>query len=257
MFLFLIKKTFFDWWDNFFFCFLLNLGYLAVLIFIFSLPNPFPESGVASFLIFFLKIEIFFVYTGVVAHATKEIADYRSADWVNFFQYLKNSYQTSLLFGTVLIYFLFPITSLFTLAQQAQTLWELSLILLYFWIILAVFLTSQWFFPIAARFDPSFGRLLKKCFLFFIDNPVFSIGGLLGSFVLFLLSLASGFLLPGITAVVLWLNVAVKLRFYQYDYLESTAGANRRQIPWEALLQHDRETVGKRTLRSLFLPWRD
>ena len=64
-------------------------------------------------------------------------------------------------------------------------------------------------------------------------------------------------MLPGISAVVLWISVGLKLRLYKYDYLEKNPEANRKKIPWDALLVADKDRVGKRTLRGMIFPWKE
>ncbi len=257
MLLFMIKKTFFDWWDNFFIIFLMNIGYILILALIFSIPIPFPDSLLVSFIFFFLKSEIFFVYSGAIARATKDISDYNAVDWATFFQHLKNTYKKSLMFGALLAYLLFTLSLLLPFYQQATSFWQLMLLWFYFWIVIGILFTVQWFFPLEAQLEATFVKTLKKCLLFFLDNNAFSIGLWMGTLLLLVLSIGTGFLIPGITAVMLWWNVAVKLRLYKYDYLESVSNADRKAIPWEELLLKDQEIVGKRTLRGFFFPWKD
>ena len=44
---------------------------------------------------------------------------------------------------------------------------------------------------------------------------------------------------------------------YKYDWLEANPEANRKKIPWDALLMDDKERVGKRTLRGMIFPWKE
>lgn len=256
MFSFVIKKTFFDWWDNFIFFFLLNLGYILVLVMLLSISSPYPDSLLVSFLVFFLKVELFFVYTGVIAQVTRTISDYHSVGWDDFFQFFKSSYKTSLFLGAFLFFFFLPFALLSSSYQPTHSLGEMIPSGINFWIMLAILLIFQWFFPLEARLQPTLVQNFKKCLLFFLDNTIFSIGTFIGSGVLFILSIVTGFLLPGIAVVLLWLNVAAKLRLYKYDYLENHPDANRRVIPWEELLHPDREIIGKRTLKGTFFPWK-
>jgi len=64
-------------------------------------------------------------------------------------------------------------------------------------------------------------------------------------------------LLPGLAGLALGSDVALKLRLHKYDWLEAHPDANRRKIPWDDLLEEDRELVGKRTFRGMFFPWKD
>ncbi|HVP19812.1 MAG TPA: hypothetical protein VMU36_12520, partial [Spirochaetia bacterium] len=89
------------------------------------------------------------------------------------------------------------------------------------------------------------------------DNPGFSIGLAICALIVAGVSVFTAFLLPGFATVLLWWNVAAKLRLYKYDWLEQNPGADRRRVPWDALLVEDRERVGKRTLRGMIFPWRE
>jgi uncharacterized membrane protein YesL len=117
-------------------------------------------------------------------------------------------------------------------------------------------LALQFFFPVQSRLDKKFGKILKKMFLLFLDNPLFSVGLLVGAVATLALSAFTALLLPGIASILLWWNVALKLRIYKYDYLEKHPDA-RRNIPWDALLVEDRERVGKRTLKGMIFPWKE
>jgi len=93
-------------------------------------------------------------------------------------------------------------------------------------------------------------------FLLLLDNPLFTVGLLIGSLVVFVLSAFTAFLLPGLATILLWWNVALKLRLYKYDHLEKHPD-DRRHIPWDGLLAEDRDRVGKRTLKGMIFPWKE
>jgi hypothetical protein len=118
-------------------------------------------------------------------------------------------------------------------------------------------LSAQYFFPIQSRLDRKFRKIFRKTFLVFFDNPGFSIGLLICALIVVTISAFTALLLPGLATVLLWWNVAFKLRLYKYDWIEQNPGANRRKVPWDALLVADRERVGKRTLRGMIFPWKE
>jgi hypothetical protein len=62
---------------------------------------------------------------------------------------------------------------------------------------------------------------------------------------------------PGPGGLLLFLDEALRLRIFKYDWLEANPDANRRKIPWEALLIEEREKTGNRTLKGLIFPWKD
>jgi hypothetical protein len=57
--------------------------------------------------------------------------------------------------------------------------------------------------------------------------------------------------------MLIWLQAGFKLRLLKYDYLENDSDANRKRIPWDALLIDERERVGKRSLRGMIFPWKE
>jgi hypothetical protein len=98
---------------------------------------------------------------------------------------------------------------------------------------------------------------LRKCFIVFFDNTFFAVLLGIGSVAILIGSFFTALLIPGLAGLILWHQVGLKLRLYKYDYLEENPEANRKQIPWDALLIDDRDRVGKRTLRGMIFPWKE
>ena len=126
MFGFFIKKAFFDLWDNLFRIVILNLGYIAVMGIAVLLPylgqyiSLLPQS-VVFFIVLFMGLGAFFVYSGAASCITKEIADYEEPGFKDFAQFLKDTYKPSLLFALVntLIVFLLTLAMPFYLALKS------------------------------------------------------------------------------------------------------------------------------------------
>ncbi|MGA2378765.1 MAG: hypothetical protein ABSG85_05605, partial [Spirochaetia bacterium] len=75
MFGFLIKKAFFDMWDNMFRILLMNLGYILVFAFFFLLAPLFASVPALFITVIAVGIALFALYTGVVSRMCSEIAD--------------------------------------------------------------------------------------------------------------------------------------------------------------------------------------
>jgi hypothetical protein len=71
------------------------------------------------------------------------------------------------------------------------------------------------------------------------------------------LSVLLVFLLPGPAGILLFLDQGLRLRLLKYDWLEANPEADRRKIPWEALLIDEQEKTGTRSFRSFIFPWKD
>lgn len=257
MFGFLVKKAFFDMWDNMFRIILMNIGYIAVLAVFFLIAPMFVSVPVLFFLTIGIGIAILTVYTGGVSKMCAEIADYRQPGFAEFWSFVKETYGASLLLALAVTAYVLVISVAFQFYGGMKSLLGPLAVALLFWVTLAWVFSSQYFFPIQARLDRKFRKIFRKTFLLFFDNPGFSIGMLLTVILVMIMSVFTALLLPGVSTIILVWNIAFKLRMYKYDYLEQNPGVNRRRIPWDALLVEDRERVGKRTLKGMVFPWRE
>lgn len=258
MFGFLVKKTFFDMWDNMFRVLIMNLGFLAVLAIVFVLA---PVAGAILPLalgIAAVGVAALAVYAGGASRMCADIADYKQPGFAEFWTYLKEGVPSSLLLAlTVVVYVVVVIFVDFPFFASVKNLASWLAFALLFWVTVACALALQYYFPIRARLDKKFRKLIRKSFLLLLDNPGHTIGLFIGTILILIVSAFTAFLLPGPATVLLWWSAAFKLRMYKYDYLEANPDANRRKIPWDALLVDDRERVGKRTLRGMIFPWKE
>lgn len=256
MIFFLIKKTFFDMWDNLLSIFLLNVGFLLVAaggFYLLSVMNHAVLFLVAAF----FGLVALCLYTGVVAMMTRDMANYHSLEIRNFWPYLKETWKTSTVFALIILAQLIILQFVMPWYLSHGNLLGLGVVSLLFWVSLTWWLASQYYFPIRAQLDTDVKKVFRKCFVLFFDNTLFSIVLALGAIVLVVLSGFVVFLIPGMATLLLWHQVALKLRMYKYDYLEAHPHANRKQIPWNDLLYEDRERVGHRSLRGMIFPWKD
>lgn len=261
MFLFMLKKAFFDYWDNFFRMFFINCGYILILAsssLVFFLTGLFSkQANINNIITVIYTIFVFHIYNGAVFGMTREIADYKRPGFKDFFRHLKNSLPVSLLFA-----FLFPLLIFICGYSIYSYLW-INVFFKYFAIftvisIIAILVTaSQYYFPIYFGLDKRFLKIIKKMFLIFFDNPLFSFSLVLLSIIFTVLSIFTAMMIPGLGFITLLLNVGFKLRLYKYDYLEEHPNTPSSKIPWETLLIEDREKVGKRTLKGMIFPWKE
>ncbi len=288
MFPFLIKKAFFDMWDNLFRIFALNLGYVLIISGTGFLLSAVPQAQLAYFAVLVLGSAALSVFTMGTAAIASDLADYKTPEWRIFLDAIRARWLPAVLLVVInAAIFLF----LLVVAVPVYTQSTIGLVALGLlgWAAVFWLLSLQSFFPLITRMGDPFGKTLRKCFTVLFDNTGFTVGlfialnvsapYLLGLFLLLFLGaptrlLAFGspmLLLPGPASAVLLLMVAFKLRMYKYDFLEKRqqdaedagqveqAGGKRRRvrIPWDALLAEDREQVGVRTLRGMIFPWKE
>lgn len=254
---FLIKKTFFDLWDNMFRIALINIGFIASVAIALLVPTLFQTLPALGLAIGVVGLLWCFVYAGAAALCLRSISDYGSFGFADFFAALKESWASGLLLGVI-----FALLILFGWAGLPFYLGMNSLLgvfaaALVFWTLLIAFLALQFYLPIRARLDTDFRKILKKSFLIFFDNPALAIFSAIHNLVLMALSTFLAFLIPGPAGALLFLDEAFRLRLLKYDWLEEHPDANRRKIPWDLLLEEEREKTGSRSFRSFIFPWKD
>jgi len=257
MILFMLNKTFFDFWDNLFSIFLLNFGCTLIVgagIYVTSLLGVHP---VTFFLGILITVVMFSLYVGAAALVARDIADYKSPTFKSFFQYLKEVWPAALGFmllgGIQLVIFSVILPWYFRLGNLIGIL----VAGLLFWISVIWVFASQYYFPVRSRLDSDIKKVFRKSVLVFFDNTAFTLFLGCGTLVLLVLSGFTAFLLPGIGTILLWHQVGLKLRLYKYEYLETHPEAQRRNIPWDTLLQDEKERIGPRTLRGMIFPWKE
>lgn len=254
----MVKKAFFDLWDNFLPSVLLNLGFIAVLAIPMALPsvlggiaNP---LGLAVWLIGILAV---FVYTAAAAMVARDISNYDSPEWRQFWGYLRQTWPAGAALGGIYIGHGFLVSVAIPVYGNMQNILGLGALAFLFWASVIWLMASLFYFPIRSRLDTNIGKVLKKCFIVFFDNAGFAIYTAIGFLIIGIISFFTAFLLPGLAGMLIWLQVGFKLRLYKYDYLEEHPDAQKRHIPWDELLLDDRDRVGKRTLRGMIFPWKE
>ncbi|MCL1992656.1 MAG: hypothetical protein FWG66_06895 [Spirochaetes bacterium] len=253
---FLLRKTFYDFWDNFLKIVLVNVGFIALFAVLLFLPELF-SSYVARTAIRILAAGGCLVYLCAAAMSLKSLSDYESFYFADVFRNLKQAAPAGLFMGLLLFAVSALALAAFSFYAGMDSMLGLVFAVLVFWFVAAALLSLQFFFAIRARLDAKPFKVLKKCILIFFDNPGMAFFVLLNGIAMLLFSVPLGFLLPGPAGVLLFVDQALRLRLLKYDWLEANPGADRRKIPWDALLAEEREKTGKRTLKNLIFPWRD
>ena len=254
---FLIKKTFFDLWDNLFKIALLNIGFLVSLMVPVYIPTLLTSIPVLGMAVLCIGILWCFVYLSAAALSLKALSDYGNFGFTDFFANLKIVWPAGLVFGAIafLGYLLCTVIMPFYLGWGSMVgllLWAFIL-----WTLIVGILALQFFFAVRSRLDVKIFKVIKKCFIIFFDNPMFCVFSLLHNIVILALSVIVVFLFPGPAGILLFLDEGLRLRLLKYDWLEANPDANRRKIPWDALLIDEREKTGTRSLKSFIFPWKD
>jgi hypothetical protein len=259
---FLIKKTFFDLWDNLFRVALLNLGFIASVAVPVFVPGLLVDIPVLSIIILVAGVLWCTVYLAAAAYSLKSVSDYGAFGFGDFFHNLKQVWPTGLVMAALVIVFGFLITLVIPFYLNISSLFGLFLAAVVFWSAVVGVLSFQFLFAIRTRLDTKLTKVVKKSFVFFFDNAGFCLFSFIHNAVLLVVSVFLAFLFPGPAGILLYLDEAMRLRLLKYDWLEANPPApgepaRRRKIPWDALLIDERERTGTRTLKSFIFPWKD
>ena len=261
MYLFFIKKNFYDGWDNMLALIVINLVVMAASLGLLSLIYAVQQSVplVRALILFFgIVMSILSLASGEVAASA---ANFGSAHIADFFRAIPSCIADGIRFGLVLgvvgaaSYVCIP----FYFAQK--TLPAMFIGAMFVWLVVFTLLSIQWFVAIRSLMHNDFKKCLKKCFLIFFDNIWFSLFTAAYNFFLTALSVFLFGLLPSVAGITLAQVNALRLRLYQYDYYEAhpelKTPKEKRYIPWDELLQNDKETLGPRSFKSLIFPWKE
>ncbi|MDR2899918.1 MAG: hypothetical protein LBV20_00155 [Treponema sp.] len=254
---FLLKKTFFDLWDNLFRVAFINLGFILSLALSVLLLTLSADVTILFYAIILICILWCSVYLSAAALCLSAISDYKTFGFADFFKQFKSAWPAGLAFGLIVFVIVFISSAVIPFYLSMESMLGLLLASIIFWTFAAAILSFQFFFAIRSRLDTKLSKIIKKSFIIFLDNPGFAIFSLLHNTVILILSIFLALLFPGPAGILLYLDEALRLRLLKYDYLEANPDANRRKIPWDALLIDEREKTGDRSLKSFIFPWKD
>ena len=256
---FLIKKGFFDIWDNLLFVGLMNIGYLIPLgtfylaIGVVSTEN----SAIPSLILMILAQLLFSLYSLAVNATTFNYSRYKKGGFAAVKEALRYHWGHALLhFGIcLLIGFsgMFIIPFYFAIGNYFGFIMGMII----FWVLVAFVFALQYFFPLCFHMeaDKPF-KTLRKCFLLVADNIGVTLFLLLRTIIDLALTILTATLLPGLSGMSLSRMDTVKLLMKKYDFLEENPEATKKDINWEDLLYEEKQLVGPRSLKSMIFPWK-
>lgn len=257
MFGFLIKKSFYNLWDNLLKLGLLNLAFALSVAAILLIPPAAGYAAPATVAALAAAGLWACVFLAAATRLVGPVSDHGSLVIGAAPAALKASYKRGLSMAILAALWLAVATLALPFYAGMGTLLGTFAGAAVFWVLVLSALALQFYASASARLHGNPIKIAKKCFLIFFDNPLFAIGTALYGLLLAALSLFLVFLFPGPVGLALYADEALRLRLLKYDYLEAHPEADRRRIPWEEILAEERELVGNRSLKSLIFPWKE
>jgi hypothetical protein len=257
---FLIRKSFYDLWDNMLRIILLNMGFIASLAIPVFLPRLIPIAPLQTAL-FIIGILWCFVYLAAAALSVKSISDYGAFGFADFIANLKAGWVTGILVAVICLVLIVMVLFVIPFYLNMKSLIGLFLGAVIFWVAVMMVFSFQFFLAVRSRLDTRPLKIIKKCFIIFFDNSLFSVYTLLHTLVMMVISLIFVLLIPGPAGILLFLDEALRLRLLKYDWLDANPptidSPKKRSIPWDAILIEEREKTGTRSFRNFIFPWKD
>lgn len=259
---FFMKKAFFDGWDHLFSLVLLNFVFLALTAAGIFLPGLCGTGSPGFLLVLAAVILAAAVWWSFCIQGLMAVADNGSLAFREIPALLRKALLPGLQYGGLCLLIVLALAEglPFYLSRGGIPGALAAGVLL--WGSVFFLLAFQWYLPLRARFGGGLRKNLRKCFVFFFDNALFSVFIFLYNLVGAAISVFLALLVPGFAGVALAMDDALKLRVYKYDWLEAHPvpaqdRVRRREIPWDELLAEEKELVGKRSLRNMIFPWKD
>ncbi len=264
MFFFIIKKNFCDGWDNLISVIISNLVFLFTgigLVFLNGLAVK-PESTILTALAFTFSLVVLSILTFAYSDTAAHIANFDGISLLDFFKAIPGVLKDASLYGIMISamilvsnfsirYYMFEMHSLLGFAFGCAIMW----VMFFF------FLAMQWFIPIRSLMHNNFKKCFKKSFIILFDNTGFTLAIALYNLILLALSVLCIGFFPSMSGILIGNTNALRILLYKYDYLEEhpelQTKKERRRIPWDTLIEEDRQMLGPRKLRSFIFPWKD
>ena len=275
MFVFFLKKNFCRIWDNFFHTIFVNFPMMVISIlayFFCSRMAGIQEGTPLGSLTFMISVIISCMIWGILFLAEGEnaasISKYDTPKFKTFLTQIPHCIKDGILLGLcqaiLILAVLISIPYYFKVWKPLDgsegSMTGLVMMACVFWVVIIASLALQWILPIRSLMHNKFRKCLKKSFIIFFDNPLFSIGVALVNLLNLALTLVSMGILDGPATMAITSTNALKLRLYKYDWLEVNPGltkSQRKHVPWDDLLVKEKRLLGKRTFRSFIYPWKE
>jgi hypothetical protein len=253
MLFFLLKKSFFDYWDNLFKLLCVNLC-LALLVALY-IQLSFLRGGAYLGLVI---IYLFNLLIGVTSVAVWKISDYDLPQISLFLLAAKTVWKDALFFTACFVLQASVLHHIIPFYLKLDSRFAgLSMAMLVFWVCAIWWVAMIYYYPLRLRLNFPVLKAARMSLMFLTDNFSLSLSIFLISSALLMLSLVTTMLLPGISFVLALHQVAGRTLLLKYDYLARHQPANKKEIPWGLLLKDDLDIVGRRSLKEIVFPWKE
>jgi len=249
---FLLRKSFLHCWDNLYTLLCVNLC-LALLMALYIHLSSLQGGGYLGIVIIYL----FNLLIGATSVAARRISDYELLEVRLLFLAARTVWKDALFFSACCVLQGTALSSIIPFyLTLGSRLAGLFLAMLLFLACAAWWVAMIYYYPVRLRLNLPVFKAARWAFLLFSDNLSLSLAIFLLSAASLALSLVTTMLLPGISLMLVFHQVAGRTLLRKYSYLESQPQP-RKNIPWNLLLKDDLAVISGRSLKAIILPWKE
>lgn len=254
---FLIKKSFYDGWDNLIPSFIYNIGSMSIIAVYLFIVSKIQDTKVLAFFYltaFFLLL--FCTYIFGISGITFKWSRYEASYGSGFFDGIKNHPWHIVVYYLILLVVFFCFTTLIPLYLEQQSFLGLFLAFMQLWVSLFLLISIQYYVPLCFHLEgrnPFF--ILKQCFILTLDNKLYTLFVSIKTVFDFLLSALSFFFVPGLMFISLSHMDSVKLLHIRYRYVDEHH-TTKKDANVYSMLEEENDNIGERSLRGMFKPWK-
>ena len=261
-----LKKSFFDGWDNLFSIFIFNIIFGLIIfgtVWVFILLNKTGHELDVLKVVSILTITLFllsFHSLGINA-LTINWSCYKKAGFSQYINGIRKHFTHGLLYFLVHFFIMLCYLLIIPMYLQTKTIIALIISFLIFWTSLIVFLSFQFFYPLLYLMEnDKVFKTAKKCVIVFFDNLSLSLFVLIKNILDLIISVFTLTFIPGLAGIILFKTDVMKFIMKRYDYvLENNITDNKiskRNILWNEILFEERKNIESRSFKDIIFPWK-
>ena len=260
MLIFTLKKWLFDMWDVVIRLLIINALSIVALAITLTIPGVLTNAGIDPFItipVFFTGIFLMILLISGITAVTSVSVYYKKWNFSDFWNGAKKHFLSTFFFIILNAAAFFLLSNAVPFYLELNDMLGFAAVAVLLWVGVFWMMAALFYIPLSSQMQDPFIKTLKKSFLVALDNPGFAVVLLALVFLSVIASGFTAFMFPGVFGILLLLQGATKLRLRKYDYIEENSDADRKNIPWNALLDDDSQYIGKISLKNTFFPWKE
>lgn len=251
-----LRKSFYDFWDNAVAFMLMNIPFAAFLLSLYALAGRAGEMPAISLLgMIFLDV-LYSLYSLFVSSCCYRVSRKRGR-MLEGVKDIRKRIPHALFHSLISIVLALSMLAIGPFFISLNSVLSVAIGMTVILLSALFYLCFQYYFPIAAcAQSDSPMQVLSRCLAFFMNHMKLSIVLFLSTAISLILSVLLGFIIPGISMVILLRMTMTRMIVILYEYLETHSDESMASLDWDAVYEQEYDEVDGRTLLGLLMPKR-